>query len=350
LFLKVDDKLLAENTFMNNSFLLSAKRICIAAFLSLNTVMYAQKADISTISEKTLNSILEKNRNYYTEGKVADYIPELGKMDARAIAFSVVGKNGKIFNTGDVHKKFTMQSISKIIALMIAVNEKGEANVFDKMGYFGTDKPFNHFSNLETTGKPLNPMMNAGAILTTSLISGEGEKPFLKILDLVRYITKNNTIDYNTSVYESEKSTGHRNRGIFYLMKNNGLISGNEDQLDNYFKQCSIELTAEDLAKIGYFFANECVRFDGDSIYKNEELARLVQSQMLIAGMYEFSGEYARTVGVPSKSGVGGGIAVSVPGKMGIGVFSPALDQHGNSSAGYHMILDLVKQYDLSLF
>ncbi|WP_111959669.1 glutaminase A [Chryseobacterium lathyri] len=335
---------------MNNSFLLSAKRICIAAFLSLNTVMYAQKADISTISEKTLNSILEKNRNYYTEGKVADYIPELGKMDARAIAFSVVGKNGKIFNTGDVHKKFTMQSISKIIALMIAVNEKGEANVFNKMGYFGTDKPFNHFSNLETTSKPLNPMMNAGAILTTSLISGEGEKPFLKILDLVRYITKNNTIDYNTSVYESEKSTGHRNRGIFYLMKNNGLISGNEDQLDNYFKQCSIELTAEDLAKIGYFFANECVRFDGDTKYKNAEMSKLIQSQMLIAGMYEFSGEYARTVGVPSKSGVGGGIAVSVPGKMGIGVFSPALDQHGNSSAGYHMILDLVKQYDLSLF
>ncbi|MDP9962124.1 glutaminase A [Chryseobacterium lathyri] len=335
----------------NNSFLLSAKRICIAAFLSFNTVMYAQRAaDVSTISEKTLNSILEKNRTYYTQGKVADYIPELGKMDAGAIAFSVVGKSGKIFNAGDVHKKFTMQSISKIIALMIAVNEKGEADVFNKMGYFGTDRPFNHFSNLETTGKPLNPMMNAGAILTTSLISGEGEKPFLKILDLVRYITKNNTIDYNTSVYESEKSTGHRNRGMFYLMKNNGLISGNEDQLDNYFKQCSIELTAEDLAKIGYFFANQCVRFDGDSAYKNEDLARLIQSQMLIAGMYEFSGEYARTVGLPSKSGVGGGITVSVPGKMGIGVFSPALDRHGNSSAGYHMILDLVKQYDLSLF
>ncbi|NML72161.1 glutaminase A [Chryseobacterium sp. RP-3-3] len=334
-----------------NSFLFSAKGIYIAAFLSLNTVMYAQKkADISTISEKTLSSILEKNRTYYTQGKVADYIPELGKMDAKAIAFSVVGKNGRVLNVGDVHKKFTMQSISKIIALMIAVNEKGEANVFDKMGYFGTDKPFNHFSNLETTGKPMNPMMNAGAILTTSLISGEGEKPFLKILDLVRYITKDQTIEYNTSVYESEKSTGHRNRGMFYLMKNNGLISGNEDQLDNYFKQCSIELTAEDLAKIGYFFANECVRFDGDAQYKNVELAKLVESQMLIAGMYEFSGEYARTVGLPSKSGVGGGITVSVPGKMGIGVFSPALDQHGNSSAGYHMILDLVKQYDLSLF
>ncbi|MDQ1858490.1 glutaminase A [Chryseobacterium sp. WLY505] len=335
----------------NNRFLSSAKGICTIAFLALNTTVYAQKtADISTISEKTLNTILEKNRAYYTQGKVADYIPELGKMDAKAIAFSVVDKNGKVFNTGDVSKKFTMQSISKIISLMVAVNEKGEAHIFDKMGYFGSDKPFNHFSNLETTGKPLNPMMNAGAILTTSLISGDGEKPFLKILDMVRYITKNSSIDYNKSVYESEKSTGHRNRGMFYIMKNSGLISGNEDQLDNYFKQCSIELTAEDLAKIGYFFANQCVRFDGDATYKNADMAKLVESQMLTAGMYEFSGEYSRTVGLPSKSGVGGGITVSVPGKIGIGVFSPALDQHGNSLAGYHMILDLAKQYGLSIF
>lgn len=341
-----------NNSYMRNkNFLFSAKGICTAAFLSLNTIFYAQKtADLSTLSEKTLNTILEKNRAYYTQGKVADYIPELGKMDAKAIAFSVVDKNGKVFNTGDVSKKFTMQSISKIISLMVAVNEKGETHIFDKMGYFGSDKPFNHFSNLETTGKPLNPMMNAGAILTTSLISGDGEKPFLKILDMVRYITKNPSIEYNKSVYESEKSTGHRNRGMFYIMKNSGLISGNEDQLDNYFKQCSIELTAEDLAKIGYFFANQCVRFDGDATYKNADMAKLVESQMLTAGMYEFSGEYSRTVGLPSKSGVGGGITVSVPGKIGIGVFSPALDQHGNSLAGYHMILDLAKQYGLSIF
>lgn len=133
-------------------------------------------------------------------------------------------------------------------------------------------------------------------------------------------------------------------------MKNNGLINGDENKLDNYFKQCSIELTVEDLAKIGVFFANQCVRFDGDSTYRNVELSKLIQSQMLIAGMYEFSGEYARTVGLPSKSGVGGGIVVCVPGKMGIGVFSPPLDTHGNSLAGYHMLLDFVKKYHLSLF
>lgn len=104
------------------------------------------------------------------------------------------------------------------------------------------------------------------------------------------------------------------------------------------------------MAKIGYFFANQCVRFDGDETYKNAELANLIQSQMLIAGMYEFSGEYARTVGLPSKSGVGGGITVSVPGEMGIGVFSAPLDLNGNSVAGYHILLALSKKYNLNIF
>ncbi|KUY20074.1 glutaminase A [Elizabethkingia miricola] len=323
--------------------------------LSFSTAVKAQfvasqKADGSTITEQVLKDILEKNRSYYQQGKVADYIPELGKADAKSIALSVIGENGKVINVGDTNKKFTIQSISKIISLMIAVREKGEQNIFDKMGYFGTDKPFNHFSNLETSGKPLNPMMNAGAILTTSLIDGEGEVPFKKILEMVQYITKNSNINYSKEVYNSERETGHRNRGMFYIMKNSGLITGNEDKLNNYFKQCSIEVTAGDLAKIGYFFAHQCTRYDGDTTYKNADIAQLVESQMLIAGMYEFSGEYARTVGLPSKSGVGGGITVSVPGKMGIGVYSPALDQHGNSLAGYHMILDLVKKYNLSLF
>lgn len=329
--------------------------LTLTCFNPINQQVFGQKTTINTgkslqITENALTTILEKNRANYKEGKVADYIPELGKMKADKIAFSVVDENGKVINVGDVNQKFTIQSISKIIALMIAVSEKGEENVFSKMGYYGTNMPFNHFANLETTGKPLNPMMNAGAILTTSMIDGEGEIPFQKILKMVRYITKNNSIDYSKSVYNSEKETGHRNRGMFYLMKNNGLIEGDEEKLNNYFKQCSIEITTEDLAKIGYFFSHQCTRFDGDTTYKNAQISQLIQSQMLTAGMYEFSGEYARTVGLPSKSGVGGGITVSVPNKIGIGVFSPALDKHGNSAAGYHMILDLVKQYNLSLF
>lgn len=218
------------------------------------------------------------------------------------------------------------------------------------MGYFGTNKPFNYFANLDDGGKPLNPMMNAGAILTTSMIKGKGEKPYRRILERLRYITKNNTIKLNKDVYHSEKSTGNRNRGIFYLLKSNGLIKGDERKLDNYFRQCSIEVTAVDLAKIGYFFAHHCIRFDGDETYKDADMAELIQSQMMIAGMYDYSGKYAREIGLPSKSGVGGGIAVSVPNTMGIGVYSPSLDEHGNSVAGYYMILELANRLDLSLF
>ena len=302
------------------------------------------------ITKAMMQEIATRNHQYYKEGKVADYIPELGKANPEAVAFSVVKENGTIVNVGDVEAKFTVQSISKVIALMIAVQEKGEEALYERIGYYGTEKAFNHYANLETEGKPLNPMMNAGAILTTAFIEGEGDEAYQKILTMIRYITKNESIGINQAVYLSEKETGHRNRGIFYLLKNNGLIDGEENKLDNYFKQCSIEVTAEDLAKIGYFYANGCTRFDGDKTYYNRDLARLIQAQMLIAGMYDFSGEYARTVGLPSKSGVGGGIAVSVPNKIGIGVYNPALDQHGNSVVGYHILYDFVNQLDLSLF
>lgn len=326
------------------------KTMLLLLLLTSGYTIYGQQTKNNIITADVLSQIMEANRHHYKEGKVADYIPELSKMNPEALAFAVVDKNGDIISIGDKDKKFTMQSISKVIALMIAVQENGEQYVFSKMGYYGTDKPFNHFANLETMGKPLNPMMNAGAILTTTMISGEKEEASEKILNMVRYITKNPSINYNLVVYESEKETGHRNRGMFHLMKNTGLITGEENQLDNYFRQCAIELTAEDLAKIGYFFAHECTRYDGDITHKNSELSQLILSQMLTAGMYEFSGEYARTVGIPSKSGVGGGITVSVPKGIGIGVFSPALDAHGNSLAGYRMILELAKKYKLSIF
>jgi len=321
------------------------------SFAQKNTENHSGTNKSVKIDKPLLEKIWTTNKMSFSAGKVANYIPELGKANAASSALSVVNSDGTIVNVGDVKQRFTMQSISKIVSLMVAVLDNSEQDIFNKMGYYGTEKPFNHFANLETTGKPLNPMMNAGAILTTSLIKGKGEEPFIKILDMIRFITNNEAINYSKSVYNSERETGHRNRGMFYIMRSNGLIeTEGEDKLNNYFKQCSIEVTAEDLAKIGFFFANHCIRYDGNRKYYNPSLSQLILSQMLIAGMYEFSGEYARTVGLPSKSGVGGGIAVSVPNKMGIGAYSPALDQNGNSVAAYRMILDLVKEKSLSLF
>ncbi len=311
------------------------------------------EAPETKVSRELLKNLIEQNRQYTQEGEVADYIPELGKADPNDMAIAVVTGGGKIIEAGDTEKTFTIQSISKLIGLMLAVEDRGEKEVFRRMGYYGTNKPFNHYANLETDGKPLNPMMNAGAILTTSMIKGKGEEPYKRILDRLRYITDNPSIQIDSSVYHSEKSTGDRNRGIFYLLKSNGLIEsaeGDESSLNNYFRQCSIAVSAKDLAKIGYYFAHQGTRYDGDDRYRNPEITELILSQMLIAGMYDFSGEYARTVGLPSKSGVGGGITVSVPHQMGIGTYSPALDEQGNSLAGYHMILQLVKELGIGLF
>lgn len=324
-------------------------RFIFLLFLFVNTSLLSGQPQI--IDQKALRDIYENNKQAYKKGKVADYIPELKKADPSGLALTVIDPEGNIISVGDTNVKFTMQSISKIITLHLAVLEHGEAKVFENMGYFGTHQPFNHFSNLETDFKPLNPMMNAGAIYTTSLISDKKGKPIEQILEMIRFITKNESININQEVYLSEKDTGHRNRGMFYLMKNAEIIKQEDEQpLDTYFKQCSIELTTEDLAKIAYFYAHFGIRFDGNNKYENKETGKLILSQMLIAGMYDSSGLYAREVGIPSKSGVGGGIIGSIPNKYGIAAFSPALDTHGNSVAGYQILKEISKLIQGSVF
>lgn len=301
--------------------------------------------------DQLLTAVWEKSKAYIAEGQVADYIPELSKVDVNRIGIAIMDSTGHLYTKGDSTCRFTMQSISKVIALMIAVMDRGESYVFERVGSYGTDVPFNSFADLDFRNIPLNPMTNAGAIVTTSLIKGEGEEAYRKILQMIRYITMNESIDYNHAVYLSEKETGNRNRGMFYLLKNFGLIeSTDEDSLNNYFRQCSIEVNAEDLAKMGYFLAHDCTRFDGDQTYYDPALSRLLNSIMLMAGMYDYSGEYARKVGIPSKSGVGGGIMGAVPGRCGIGTFNAALDLHGNSAPGVFIIEELGAQLNLSIF
>lgn len=301
--------------------------------------------------DQLLFSTLIESKAYIDKGKVADYIPELSKANKNLVGVALVDSLGNLHTKGDTKSKFTMQSISKVIALMLAVEERGEKYVFERMGYYGTDKPFNSFEALEYRHKPLNPMMNAGAIVTTALIKGKDDEAYKKILERVRYITKNEDININEAVYQSEKETGNRNRGMFYLLKNFGLFDAeNEESLNNYFRQCSIEVNAEDLAKIGYFFAHNGTRFDGDKTFYNPEISKLIKSIMLTAGMYDYSGEYSSKIGIPSKSGVGGGIMASVPGKIGIGTFNPSLDEQGNSVPGLYIMEKLSKELNLSIF
>jgi len=226
--------------------------------------------------------------------------------------------------------------------------------VFSKVGMEPSGDPFNSIMKLETndTKKPCNPMINAGAIVTTSLIKGKDiEEKEQRMLNFFRRLSKNPNLGINYDVYESEKSTGDRNRAMAYLLKNDGIIDGDvEEILDLYFKQCSIEVDSMDLARIAVNLASYGVDISTGERIIDEEISRVIKTFMVTCGMYDASGEFAIKVGIPSKSGVGGGIMASVPTKMGIGVFGPALDKKGNSIAGIKVLQDLSKELKLNIF
>lgn len=301
---------------------------------------------------KLLMDLIEKNRYLVKEGTVASYIPALSKSNPNHIGVSIIDKNGNIFSEGDYKVKFTIQSISKVLSLMVALMELGEKAVFLKVGYNGSASSFNNIRDLDLPNAiyPTNPMINAGAIVVTSLIEGTSDEKFNKILKLTREITGNMDIDYNREVYLSEKKTGDRNRAIAYLMKSKGMISGNvEENLDAYFKQCSIEMDTEDLAKIGLFIANGCKTLGSNNI-SNKKLTTILLGIMSNCGLYDYSGEYSIKVGIPSKSGVAGGLLCSAKNNFGIALYNPVLDNKGNPIVGIGIMEDLSKALNLNIF
>lgn len=302
---------------------------------------------------ESLENIIEDSRKYIEKGKVATYIPELGKVDENILGISVVDLNNNVYHGGNFDAKFTIQSISKPIALILALMDNGE-EIFEKVGKEPTGDPFNSLKRLASfaTKKPLNPMINAGAIAVTSMIKGNNsEEKIERILNLFKLLTGNDSLNINNDVYKSELRTGNRNRSIAYFLKDNGIIEGNVDEvLDVYFKQCSIEISCLDLANIGAVLAN-----DGRSVVNGERIipsryATIAKAFMLTCGMYDSSGEFVLEVGFPAKSGVSGGIMCSIPHKMGIGVIGPALDSKGNSVAGVEVLKKLSSNNKLSLF
>ncbi|NLY45054.1 MAG: glutaminase A [Tissierella sp.] len=302
--------------------------------------------------KQLLDRIIEENR-YLTElGKVADYIPALSTANPDDIGVCYIDEKNNLYKSGAYNTKFTIQSISKILTLTLAIMDNGLDRVFEKVGVEGTDEPFNSFVKLDSPNvtKPANPMINAGAIVVTSLIKGDSSNRFQRILDFIRLVTDNDSIGYSEEVYLSEKTTGSRNRAMAYLMSNKGILDGDvEDILDTYFKQCSIEIDVVDLAKIGKFISEGCKGLELSDVSK-KELTILLKGILLTSGMYDYSGRYAIEVGIPTKSGVSGGLMGVVPGNRGIGIYSPSLDIHGNSIAGLGIIKSLSKELNLNIF
>ena len=303
--------------------------------------------------EKMLKEILDNNRHLIESGNLPTYIPELNKANKEALGICIADLNGNQYCAGDFQHTFTIQSISKAITLIMALQDCGIAEIFSKVGMEPTGDAFNSMMKLEIVrpSKPFNPMINAGAIAITSMINGDGDKRFDKILNFFRRITGNPKLNINTDVYLSEKKTGDRNRAMGYFMRDVGVIKGDvEESLDVYFKQCSIEVDCRDIAKIGLFLANDGVIPSTGERLADAQFTKIAKTFMITCGMYNASGEFAINVGVPSKSGVGGGILSVVPGRMGIGVVGPSLDEKGNSIAGIKVLEDLSKELKLSIF
>jgi len=304
--------------------------------------------------QELIDKAVAYGRLFIHEGKTAAYIPELSKVKPDQLGISIVQADGTAISSGEYDSAFTVQSISKVVTLMLAIIDRGEEYVFSKVGMEATGDAFNSIIKLETAkpSKPLNPMINAGAIAIDSLILGKDqEDKFSRLVQFFRKLCGNETLWYNEQVYASERDTGYRNRALAHFMKDVGVLEGEvEEVLELYFKQCSIQVDCRDIAMLGAVLA-----LDGLSPVTGEELvprkvARLVKTFMVTCGMYDGSGEFAIRVGIPAKSGVGGGILAVVPGNMGIGVFSPALDSRGNSIGGVKALEYLSEKMNMSIF
>ncbi|MDD2447897.1 MAG: glutaminase A [Tissierellia bacterium] len=303
----------------------------------------------SNISE-VLNDALEHGRKYISEGNIATYIPELSKVDKNFLGVSIVTTDGKEYHAGDWQQEFTMQSISKTISLIFALEHIGADVIFTKVGMEPSGDPFNSIVKLETkSAMPSNPLINAGAIAVAGLIADRYE--FEEFLRFVRLVCGRDTIVVDENVYNSENGAGKLNRSIAYLLQSNGVLEADvEKALSFYFKMCSLNINTFDLANYAAILANGGKDVRSGIQLINKPVLQIVKSLMVTCGLYDGSGEFAIRVGMPAKSGVGGGILALAQNNMGICVFGPALDVHGNSTGGYQILEYLSKELDLHYF
>ncbi|OIU72356.1 glutaminase A [Rossellomorea aquimaris] len=303
--------------------------------------------------QKLLGELVDIARAFAPYGKVADYIPALSNQNPDDLAICIYSIGNESYYAGDHLKKFTLQSISKVITLALVLMDNGEDEVFSKVGMEPTGDPFNSIAKLETNkpSKPLNPMINAGALAVTHMIKGDTViEKWDRLIEFICHLT-GQQVTYNEDVAYSELQTANLNRSLCYFMKQHGVITGNvEDLLVLYTKQCAVEMNCVDLAKMGAVFANDGLDPESGRQLITKDVARICKTFMVTCGMYNSSGEFAIKVGIPAKSGVSGGIMGSVPGKCGIGIFGPSLDEVGNSIAGTKLLEGLSAKYSWSIF
>jgi glutaminase len=323
--------------------------ICAGALFS-----FVQKKE--TCSPEQINKVMKEAYAKYKdvkEGKNADYIPYLDKVDPNMFGIVIVTNDGKVYQTGETKYEFGIESIAKVFTLALALQENGSEMIMDSIGVNATGLPFNSVTAIELQGQqPQNPFVNAGAIATVSLLKPKNNSKE-KWTKMDNYFDKFAGRDLKVidELYKSEAATNQHNEAIAVLLQSyNRLYDNPQIALDLYTKECSYGTNAKDLAVMAATLANGGVNPITKEKLLDEKYLPQILAVMGTAGLYENTGEWMYTVGLPAKSGVGGGIITVVPGQMGIAVFAPPLDKAGNSVKAQMAIKYIVDQLGLNLF
>jgi len=310
--------------------------------------------ETSTAKDREFADALERaylSQRDNFDGEIADYIPELSKADPSKFGMAIATTAGKIYPVGDVTTRFTIQSVSKAFAFCLALEIAGPELVASRVGVEPSGDPFNAIVFDSQTNRPFNPMVNAGAIAVAGILHehlGDDAFPFL----LERFsAAAGRPLELNEAVYRSEHETGHRNRAIAHLLlASQALGTAPDAALDVYFRQCSIDVTATDLAWMGATFANMGTHPATRQSAFDLVAVRSTLAVMFTCGMYDYAGHWAYDVGIPAKSGVGGGIVGVVNRQLGIASYSPLLDAKGNSVRGLGAFKVLAEHFGLHSF
>ncbi|MEM7486898.1 MAG: glutaminase [Bacteroidota bacterium] len=297
-----------------------------------------------------LDKIFQEAERQTNKGKVADYIPELSEVSPHKFGVAILDDVGNLSSIGDAQENFSVQSISKVLTLSMVISLVDE-KLWERVGVEPSGDPFNHLSLLEMeNGIPRNPFINAGAIVICDILVTELNNPKQEFLEYVQNIASDTSIHYDEKVALSEKRTGFRNYAAAFLIKSFGNLKNDvETVLDFYFYSCSLSMSCEQLVKVFYIFMNR-----GNCLKNNKYLSltqvKRVNAIMLTCGFYDEAGEFAFEVGLPGKSGVGGGIVALLPNEFCVATWAPGLNEKGNSKLGMWALEKLTTETGLSIF
>ncbi len=300
--------------------------------------------------QQILEEIYSQSKSLPIIGNIATTIPELANVNPDKFGICLTTIDGKEFSVGDSNEKFSIQSVSKALSVTLAFSHLGE-KIWERVGVEPSGNPFNSLVQLEyEKGIPRNPFINAGALVIADMLVSCLEHPKEDFLNFIREISGCHTINYNLKVAKSEKDTGFRNAALTNFLKSFGNINNDvEEVLDFYFHQCSVEMTCKELADAFFFFANEGISKKGKQILTSSQ-AKRINALMQTCGFYDESGEFTYKVGLPGKSGIGGGIAAVLPKQFSVATWNPRLNEKGNSELGMYALEQLTTKTGMSIF